>query len=741
MNIDTRLKRTLSGLATSLLILPVLLSFPQKSMAATDGLFQDVIAFGSGTGASVVVFDMEIDSSGNYFIAGRYYGTAVDFDPTSGTDIHNSGAVNEVDAFITKINSDGSYGWTRVFGGTDDEWDQVHSISVDSSDNVYLYGTFASASVDFDGTSGTDIKTRLGETNNCFATKYLSNGDYGWTLTAGSASGTLRFNEITTDTSGNTYVGGLYTGTQDLDLTSGGTDSRTAVGVDGYLSRYDTDGNYAWTLTDGLSGGNFNYQNMETDNSGNLYASGWFQGTVDFDPTAGTDTLSQIANATLFISKYSTSGGYSWTRITGDPTDNQSTFSDDIGIDSSGNLLITGEFWGTDQDFDGTAGTDIYSSTNNSGDAFITKYYSNGTYGWTRTFGHSTEQDSPRGLGINISGDVFITGWFKSGEDVDFDGTSGTDFHRNMPSSSLTTLSGIFFTKYNADGSYGWTHIVDGTQNYGYEIQIIGNEVYSAGSYYQISDFDDGLGTAEKDSSIDGKGYILHYQDIDKTAISNLASGLDVEDVSTGLDAEIESAYLNSTNRDISLTNTSGIVLASIVVDLTSIRDWNTVTGETNTTEGKAFIHNLTSSPGAASSYTLYIPRLGSIDSIIICPDATSLSEVTPTCNGAYELASTDSDVSQVTIGVQNYWAVANLSGTGGMEGTLSQETSSTTSTTTGGISGADDTLPETGLFARTRLIITLGIVLMALGVNSLILRNHLEPYFKKLRLEKRLTR
>lgn len=677
--------------------------FAIRSDAAVDGLYQDVIPFGYGTGgttASVLVFDMAIDASGNYFFGGRYYGTSVDFDPTAATDIHDSGAVNEVDAFITKINSDGSYGWTRTFGGTDNEWDQVNNVSLDSSGNVYISGTFASASVDFDGTAGDDTILKIGSASNSFITKYLANGDYGWTLTAGSATGALRFNIATADSSGNVYIGGLYTVTQDIDLTAG-IENHTAVAVDGFFSRYDTDGNYVWTMINGLSGGNFNYESMEIDSTGNIYTSGWFMGTTDFDPTAGTDPYTANGTAACgFISKYTTAGSYQWTRVLGDNLTSDVVYTMDIAFDGIGNVFVGGDygFSAVVTDFNGVPGEEDLHSTSGSGDSFLTKYNSDGSYGWTRTFGHSAEQDSSRGLGTNATGDVFMTGWFKSGEEIDFDGTAGVDLHCNGTCPGITSNSGIFFTKYNSDGTYGWTHTIDGSQNYGYEVEVIGSNVYIAGSHYGTTDFDDGPGTAEVAASTEGKGFLLNYLEVEKTAITNLPATLDVEDDTTSLDAEIESAYLNSTDRTIHLNDSTGTRLADIVVDLTAIRDWSTVTAESDTIGGKSFVHNLTSAPGGAATYTLYIPHLGTYSSVVICPNATSLAEVTNTCTNGYQLESSDPSVDQIPVGSQNYWVVTGMSGTGGMEGQLQQQSTTTTTegTTTAGTTTTGTTTSST---------------------------------------------
>nr|NIN00103.1 hypothetical protein [candidate division Zixibacteria bacterium] len=78
-----------------------------------------------------------VDSSGNVYVTGEFQGT-VDFDPGAGIDNHTS--AGDEDIFLTRINSDGTYGWTKTMGGAD--IDRGWSATVDSSGNVYVAGDF-----------------------------------------------------------------------------------------------------------------------------------------------------------------------------------------------------------------------------------------------------------------------------------------------------------------------------------------------------------------------------------------------------------------------------------------------------------------------------------------------------------------------------------------------------------------------------------------------------------------------
>lgn len=96
-----------------------------------------------------------------------------------------------------------------------------------------------------------------------------------------------------------------------------------------------------------------------------------------------------------------------------------------------------------------------------------------GSYGWTRASGGTGEDWGGQDIAVDSSGNVFFTGGFES--TVDFDGTSGTDNH-----TASGSYADIFITKYNADGSYGWTKTFGGTaEDYGQGIATDTDETSS----------------------------------------------------------------------------------------------------------------------------------------------------------------------------------------------------------------------------------------------------------------------
>jgi len=113
------------------------------------------------------------DSTGAAIVAGRFRESA-DFDPTNGSDVHVS--AGDTDAFVSKLNSDGSYAWTHTWGTAGTEL--MSGVTVSRADDVYATGRLL-GSADFDPTSGVDMHNSSG----MFVTMLHPDGMYGWTVT------------------------------------------------------------------------------------------------------------------------------------------------------------------------------------------------------------------------------------------------------------------------------------------------------------------------------------------------------------------------------------------------------------------------------------------------------------------------------------------------------------------------------------------------------------------------------
>ena len=94
-----------------------------------------------------------------------------------------------------------------------------------------------------------------------------------------------------------------------------GTFNLTASNVynDIFISKLDASGNFVWAKSIGGSNEDRGYS-IATDASGNVYISGQFSGTVDFDPGAGIFELTSELSSDTFILKLDASGNFVWAK-------------------------------------------------------------------------------------------------------------------------------------------------------------------------------------------------------------------------------------------------------------------------------------------------------------------------------------------------------------------------------------------------------------------------------------------
>ncbi|KKP34691.1 MAG: Calx-beta domain-containing protein [Candidatus Nomurabacteria bacterium GW2011_GWE1_32_28] len=104
------------------------------------------------------------------------------------------------------------------------------------------------------------------------------------------------------------YITGSFNGTADFDPGASVYNLTSAGGTDIFISKLDSSGNFVWAK--GIGGISNDYSNsIVIDSSGNIYTTGYFNDTVDFDPGAGVYNLTSAGGTDIFISKLDSIAG------------------------------------------------------------------------------------------------------------------------------------------------------------------------------------------------------------------------------------------------------------------------------------------------------------------------------------------------------------------------------------------------------------------------------------------------
>lgn len=110
-----------------------------------------------------------------------------------------------------------------------------------------------------------------------------------------------------------------------------------------FIMKFDSEGNFKWakSMGNGDSGFNDIGLSLTTDISDNVYVTGFFGGTVDFDPEEETQNLVSNGGTDIFMLKLDSNGNFVWAKSIGG-------IGHDIGhsmiADNSGHIYLTGYF-------------------------------------------------------------------------------------------------------------------------------------------------------------------------------------------------------------------------------------------------------------------------------------------------------------------------------------------------------------------------------------------------------------
>jgi PKD repeat protein len=348
----------------------------------------------NGAGASSIA----VDPSGNIYTTGVFEGTA-DFDPGPATFYLTS--TGYTDIFISKLDASGNFVWAKRVGGIYD--DAANFITLDALGNVYTTGYFF-GTIDFDPGSSTYNLTAEGQ--DIYISKLDASGNFVWAKRMGGPYCLAEGWCIALDASGNVYTTGYFLEEADFDP-GAGMYTLTTIPIDYFdifVSKLDASGNFVWAKRLGGTGDDVAFF-ITVDALGNVYTTGAFQETADFDPGTGTYNLISAGDDDIFISKLDAFGNFVWAKRMGGTNDQVGV---SIVVDASGNVCTTGALYGT-ADFDPGSGTYNLTSSGED-DIFISKLDAFGNFVWAKRMGGTVSYRVSHSIAMDTSGSVYITG-------------------------------------------------------------------------------------------------------------------------------------------------------------------------------------------------------------------------------------------------------------------------------------------------------------------------------------------
>ena len=308
---------------------------------------------------------ISVDASGNVYTTG-YFWSVADFDPGPG--IFNLTAAGARDIFVSKLNSSGNFLWAKQIGGIAYDVGYSVALHLSGSQDVYTTGSFRDT-VDFDPGPGVFNLTAVGA-EDIFISRLDSAGNFVWAKQIGGISSDVGLSTAIDD-SGNVITTGTFQGTVDFNPDTGIFNLISGGNLDIFISKLNASGNFVWAKQIGGAALDAAYSiALYPSGNENIYTTGSFRNTVDFDPGPGVFNLTATSASfsDIFILRLDGSGNFVWVKAAGGANDD---IGRSLAFDASGYLHVAGYFASPSISFGSS--TLINDTTDNTYDVFIAR--------------------------------------------------------------------------------------------------------------------------------------------------------------------------------------------------------------------------------------------------------------------------------------------------------------------------------------------------------------------------------
>ncbi len=428
---------------------------------------------------------VEVDDQGNLYIVGGFQET-VDLSPGPSVTQHTSNGIQ--DSFILKLDPDGMLMWSHSWGSYQN--DTANDVLIAPDGTIFVTGSFE-AVTDFNPGPGEDFHDYSGT----YLANYTPDGNYINTLTWDATIGL----GLAADNDGNIYVCGRFSGITALDFDPGPADALRFChgGTDAWFSKFNSAGIFQNAITWGAEDFESALNIEISEELDAVLITGYFGGTVDFEPGAGNDWEGSNGGSDAYLLSFNTDLTYNWVNAWGGTSVDQG--SDVCAI--ADRIFTSGEFSNT-VDFNPSIYEEDEKSSLGQTDGYLNAFEVDDTYIESWIWG-GVDIDNVLEMTVNASGDILICGNIHS--DADLDPSDGTDPHFTSGLVDTYVLSHNPVTGYNWAVSWGGedastlaTGITHGANGYSYVV----------GSFDASVDFNPGSGENIRNPVGDPDGFV-----------------------------------------------------------------------------------------------------------------------------------------------------------------------------------------------------------------------------------------
>lgn len=346
--------------------------------------------------------------------------------------------------------------WSTYYGGN--SYDEARCTSIDNMGNVYLSGTTFSTNNIYSG----GHQSAISGAQDGFLVKFNASGIRQWaTYYGGSATDVIH--SCATDTQGNVYIAG---NTESASGVAFGGFQNIHGGLsypDAFLVKFNSNGERQWGTYYGGSQRDVG-NSCVTDGSGNVYLAGTTHSDIGIAFGGHQNTFGLLSDG--FLVKFNSNGERIWASYYGGENFDA---GESCSTDANGNVYLTGYT----QSVSGIAVSGHQNNFGGSGDAFVTKFNSNGARIWATYYGGSTI-DVGKSSVIDSEGNVFLSGVASSTSNISYNG------HQNTYGGGTYDA---FLVKLNSNGARQWATYYGGSNYdfcYSSCLDVSGN-IYLAG--------------------------------------------------------------------------------------------------------------------------------------------------------------------------------------------------------------------------------------------------------------------